>query len=115
MDTSFDNSALTYDETFTNSNIGRYLRQHVHEYLNLNLPKDRKLRILELNCGTGEDAILLAKKGNFVTASDASVNMLEVAKNKVSKLNEYLQINFKQIDITGIDKFPFIEKFDLIF
>lgn len=41
-------------------------------------------RVLELNCGTGEDAIHLARRGVRVVATDVSEDMLEMAREKVA-------------------------------
>jgi SAM-dependent methyltransferase len=76
----FDSLASDYDNLFTNSQIGHYLRRRVHARL------DRHFfagdHVLELGCGTGEDALYLAKRGVRVTATDASAAMLAVARNK---------------------------------
>jgi ubiquinone/menaquinone biosynthesis C-methylase UbiE len=81
--TPFDQSAAAYDADFSFSMIGRAQRDIVHEYLENNLNFGKVLRILELNCGTGEDALFFAKKGADVLATDISEKMLETAKEKV--------------------------------
>ena len=43
-------------------------------------------RILELGCGTGIHAVMLAEKGYEVTGLDLSEGMLEVAAQRVVKL-----------------------------
>ncbi len=40
--------------------------------------------ILELNCGTGEDALFLARNGISVFACDASERMIQVARRRLS-------------------------------
>src|SRR5688572_11556880 len=40
-------------------------------------------RVLELNCGTGEDAVHLGSRGVRVLATDSSAEMLSVARAKV--------------------------------
>ena len=39
-------------------------------------------RILEINCGTGNDAVFLARSGMHVTATDISPMMIEETKRK---------------------------------
>ncbi len=38
------------------------------------------LDILELNCGTGEDAVLFSEKGFNIVATDVSEEMLKVTQ-----------------------------------
>lgn len=79
MQHGFDTIAETYDVRFTRSRIGSAQRDLVHEYLRSALPEDGRLNILELACGTGEDALWFARRGCAVTATDASSAMLEAA------------------------------------
>lgn len=78
----FDVVAANYDRVFTESLIGRAQRNRVWEYVApLWHSGDR---ILELNCGTGEDALHLASRGVRVTACDASSEMIRVATRRKS-------------------------------
>lgn len=54
-------------------------------------------RILDMACGSGRHAILLAKKGFIVTAVDLSENLLEIAKKTAE--DENLKIDFIHSDI----------------
>ena len=77
----FDPLAPTYDDTFTHTQIGQYLRQRVRARLDRHFqPGDH---VLELGCGTGEDAPYLAQRGVHVTATDASESMLDITRAKV--------------------------------
>ena len=76
----FDTFAPTYDESFTDTLIGRYLRQRVHARLNEHFQAGD--HVLELGCGTGEDALYLAGRGVRVTATDVSERMLEITRAK---------------------------------
>jgi SAM-dependent methyltransferase len=76
--TAFDGVADSYDEVFTYSMIGRAQRRKVWAKLLAAFPHGS--RILELNCGTGEDARYLAERGRSVVACDASRSMIQVAK-----------------------------------
>jgi ubiquinone/menaquinone biosynthesis C-methylase UbiE len=76
----FDAVAGTY-QRFTDGVIGRHLRAAVHRRLLARFqPGDR---ILEINCGTGEDACWLAGHGMRVLATDVSPGMLAVARRKL--------------------------------
>lgn len=54
-------------------------------------------RVLDMACGAGRHAILLAKKGLIVTAVDLSDNLLSIAKKTADEEN--LKIEFVKSDI----------------
>src|SRR6187402_1594752 len=107
MSASFDTAAAAYDDTFTYSVIGKLQRKYVYRHFS-KLLDGKKSDILEINCGTGEDAIWLAKMGHAVTATDISEKMITVAKNKNRN------IRFEVADINTIADFGG-KKFDLVF
>jgi ubiquinone/menaquinone biosynthesis C-methylase UbiE len=115
MQIAFDKIASSYDETFTNTKIGKKQRSIVWNFLERALPLDEKLDVLELNCGTGEDAIFLAKRGNNLTATDMSEEMLQITKEKVLRAGLENCINIKKLRVEEISKDTFNTKFDLIF
>lgn len=78
----FDLLASDYDETFTYTSIGRYLRRRVHSRLERLFQAGD--HVLELGCGTGEDALWLAGRGVSVLATDASEAMLNIAQAKAA-------------------------------
>jgi ubiquinone/menaquinone biosynthesis C-methylase UbiE len=78
--TAFDHVAGSYDELFTHTAIGRAQRDQVwRKLIAVFAPGSR---ILELNCGTGEDARFLARGGRSIIACDASLAMIEIAKSR---------------------------------
>lgn len=85
MHSPFDILAKTYDADFTYTNIGQFQRKQVWEDLHAILRSGAsKMQILEINCGTGEDAIALTRLGHTVIATDASETMIETARLKAS-------------------------------
>ncbi len=82
MSSSFDALAAKYDGSFSASPIARYLRARVHQRLDGHF--GRGDHVLELGCGTGEDALYLAGRGIRVTATDSSPAMLEIARAKTA-------------------------------
>lgn len=114
MMTAFDHIAIVYDDDFTYGSIGALQRQKVWDYLDKVLP-DHSLSILELNCGTGEDAVHLAGQGHNVLATDLSEEMVTVARSKAKKMGLDQQVTFIQCDINNIAHADFTGKFDLIF
>lgn len=77
----FDALAEDYDSAFTHSVLGTLLRRPLHERLRAAFaPGDR---VLELGCGTGEDAVHLGRHGVRVLATDAAPAMIAAAQRKV--------------------------------
>jgi ubiquinone/menaquinone biosynthesis C-methylase UbiE len=111
MHSDFDVAAPQYDTIFTYSNIGKAQRRLVFKYINPIVTPEKKLSILELNCGTGADAIAFANMNHDVIASDISAGMITVAKAKEYPKN----LEFKVQDINTITKDTFDRKFDLIY
>lgn len=77
----FDSLAAKYDELFTRSMIGRAQRAAVWDAL-LNI-FEPGAHILELNCGTGEDALFLARHDISVFACDGSQGMIQTATQRL--------------------------------
>jgi ubiquinone/menaquinone biosynthesis C-methylase UbiE len=105
----FDHVAHSYDELFTYTAIGRAQREQVWRKLLEVFAAGS--RILELNCGTGEDARFLAKNGRSVVACDASAMMIEVATRRAVGVEagakvEYLQIANERLNVLSEQK-PF--------
>ena len=111
MGNDFDKAAENYDTAFTHSVIGKAQRRRVYEFLSEILKKHQPKKILEINCGTGEDALWLAKQGFEVTATDISETMVQVAKSKNNSQNPV----FLQADINELHQHFDGQQFDLIF
>ena len=76
----FDSFAASYDSTFGLSPVGRLFRFRVAERVMGSAP--RGARVLDLGCGTGEDAVWLAAQGYAIHGIDESPEMIEAAKAK---------------------------------
>jgi ubiquinone/menaquinone biosynthesis C-methylase UbiE len=85
----------------------------VHRYLKIILPISQGLDVLEINCGTGHDALLFASQGHRVLATDISSEMIAIAKTKYRIKQD--QLKFKQLDINALNDTHFDTSFDLIF
>ncbi|MEW6469568.1 MAG: methyltransferase domain-containing protein [Bacteroidota bacterium] len=109
----FDEAAKVYDAEFTHSAIGKLQRGRVWHYLSEYLPL-RKLSILEVNCGTGEDAIWMARKGHSVTATDISAGMITVCQGKqiIYGLNNLV---FEKAGFFDVAHLYMGRRFDVIF
>ncbi|WP_298221330.1 class I SAM-dependent methyltransferase [Flavobacterium sp.] len=111
MKADFDQAAATYDTTFTHTVIGQLQRALVYNQLTQLISNHTIHKVLEVNCGTGEDAIWLAKQGFEVTATDISKAMIATAKAKENPND----ITYRQADINDLSVYFPNEKFDLIF
>ena len=89
----WDIAANTYHQDFSGTVIGRTRRIAVWKRLD-NLFR-RGQRILELNCGTGIDAIHLARQGVRLTACDLSPRMIEIARESAVKAGVDTSIDFR--------------------
>lgn len=79
----FDREADGYDAGFTDTRLGRWLRDMVQTRLAAAFPPGSC--VLELGCGTGEDAVFLARRGVRMLATDASPRMVQVASAKAAR------------------------------
>ena len=98
--TAFDAFAGDYDDLFTRSTLGRLLRLRVWEKLADHFSSGQ--HVLELACGTGEDAVWLAGQGIRVTAPAGSAGMIRATEAKakaagVQKRSTALQRSFQGI------------------
>lgn len=107
----FDQYAASYDEEFTFSSVGKLQRDRVWRFLSKNISPQTHPEVLELNCGTGEDALWFLKNGYKITATDISNEMVHVAKRKLGDNNATVF----QADISEVGAKLEDEKFDLIF
>src|SRR5512142_2340783 len=93
----FDHIGARYDAEFTNTDLSRWFRRRVWERLaSLFKPGDR---VIELGCGTGEDAIWLAKRGVRVLAGDASPAMLAETARKARAENVEALVETRLLDL----------------
>jgi len=109
----FDSIACVYDEEFTNTQIGKLQRGRVLKFLRTSLRES--MSILEINCGTGEDAVWLAQRGIKVTATDASQKMIDETNLKISRSAPGSGIAAYKISFNELKSTFSNERFDLIF
>ena len=86
----------------------KQVRKHAMSFLN---PGDK---LLELNSGTGTDAVYFAQKGILVHSTDISDGMIEQIRKKVNDYNLSHKISFEQCSYTELNKIK-NNKFDFIF
>jgi len=81
----FDSAALSYDEDESRNEILKWMRVVVQKIYLKNFKTGD--RLLELNAGTGTDALYLAEHGIYVLATDISENMIGTIREKVRRKN----------------------------
>jgi SAM-dependent methyltransferase len=107
----FDGIAEQYDDIFTRSMIGRAQRGVVWKALLQTFhPGDH---ILELNCGTGEDALFLAGHGIAVTGYDASEKMIDMARRH--KRSPHAEVRFDTLPTEDLSELQPSNLFDGVF
>jgi ubiquinone/menaquinone biosynthesis C-methylase UbiE len=107
----FSKQSIIYDSYEENNKILAWMRKQVRNAALSFLKKDDT--ILEMNSGTGTDAVFFAKKGFKVLATDLSDGMIEkielkVNHEKLSDLIDVLQCSYTELDRIQNRKFDFI-------
>ena len=86
----FSQQAAVFDGLYAGNSIVQYKRKRVRDHLMQRLGPGS--HILELNAGTGDDAIFFAKNGYYVHATDIAAGMQEKLQEKVlaNGLTDYI-------------------------
>jgi len=108
----FSHQSRTFDASYNHDLTIQYkrdfVRAHLLEYLN---PGDE---ILELNAGTGEDALFLSRQGFNIHATDISQGMLnEIVRKSGSK--GVGELSYELCSYTSLDQLKIKKHFDHIF
>jgi ubiquinone/menaquinone biosynthesis C-methylase UbiE len=98
----FSRTAAKYDAFAEEHPHLTRLRQKVYAHLSRYIPAGA--RILELNAGTGIDAVALAQRGYTVHATDISAGMLERARSKVERLGLQERISIQECSFGELNK-----------
>lgn len=109
----FDRIAERYDELFTRSLIGRAQRDAVWRCAARTFAAGN--HILELNCGTGEDALFLSRLGAAVTACDASHQMILQARQRRELSAPHSAIHFETLPTEQLAELESPARFDGVF
>ena len=104
----FDTRAAGYDNEFSATQIGARMREAVWRRFDARFRPG--MRVLEMNCGTGEDALHLGTRGVQVLATDASSEMLRVAVEKIEAAELCRRVQFRELaweELAGLATEPF--------
>jgi ubiquinone/menaquinone biosynthesis C-methylase UbiE len=76
----FDSLASRYDRLWTRSTVGQLQREAVWRHIGPLFKPGQS--VIDLGCGTGEDALTLIQAGLDVRAFDASPEMVKIARSR---------------------------------
>src|SRR5687768_2085867 len=109
----FNKQAPLFDELYIKDTIIQYKRRRVRDHVLKWLQPGSK--ILELNAGTGEDAIFFALQGHNVHATDISVTMQGMLMKKAKKYGLQNSITHELCSYTDLKNLQARGPYDLIF
>ncbi len=109
----FTRQSAVFDELYSGDTIINYKRERVREHVLKYLAPGAS--ILELNAGTGEDAIFFAQNAFKVHATDLSAGMQQELKKKVEKKQLDSLISTEICSYTSLDELKNKGPYDLIF
>lgn len=108
----FGKQARHFDVDDLQNPLLQIMRSQVYDHVSRLLSQPS--RILELNAGTGIDALHFIKQGHKVHATDLSEGMIEEIKRKVDRLHLQNDLTVQQLSYDQLDELAG-QKFDLIF
>jgi ubiquinone/menaquinone biosynthesis C-methylase UbiE len=109
----FNKQAAVFDQEYAGNTIIQYKRKRVREHTNGFLTPGSL--ILELNAGTGDDAIYFAQQGHRVHATDISEEMQEILSKKVEQLDLENRITREICSFTSLENLQQPGPYDHIF
>jgi len=98
----FGKQSAIFDDIYDSNPIVSYMRNIIRNEVLDGLQKDD--HILEINAGTGTDAVFFAKLGYQVTALEISEQMVEKAQEKIQKHQLENQISFIQMNYENVSE-----------
>jgi len=109
----FNKQSAIFDKIYSGNSIIQYKRKRVRSHVEIFINPESK--ILELNAGTGEDAIYFAQKGHHVHATDISEGMHEILSRKIISNNMEDKITSEICSFTKLETLINKGPYDLIF
>lgn len=109
----FGKQSTVFDDLYASDTIIQYKRQRVRDHVERYLQPGSS--ILELNAGTGEDAIYFADKGYHVHATDISEGMQSILSSKVKKAGLSHLITQENCSFTQLINLNNKGPYDLVF
>lgn len=111
--TAFSKQAPLFDTLYSSDSIIQYKRKRVRECVFQLLEPES--HILELNSGTGDDAIFFAQQGHTIHATDISAGMQSLLSEKVKQYDLQNRITHELCSYTDLKNLFDRGPYDLIF
>lgn len=108
----FTGQSVIFDDLYGNNPIIKYKRERVRDHILQYLAPES--HILELNSGTGEDALFFAAKGHTVHATDISRGMQQQLMQKVQNNQLGDRVTNELCSYTVLDQLKNKGPYDLI-
>lgn len=106
----WDSAAAKYERSFSGTLIGQTRRHSVWRDLDRAFHPGQ--RLLELNCGTGIDAIHLAARGIQILACDISPRMIQIAREGAVKSGFEGRLDFRVLPTENLETLESEAPFD---
>jgi ubiquinone/menaquinone biosynthesis C-methylase UbiE len=89
----YNHYADRYDALLEENRINRYMRVRMTESLVRTFPSGA--RLIELGCGTGDEALVLGARGCSIRAIDPSPEMIAIAREKALTRGQLNRVSFQ--------------------
>jgi ubiquinone/menaquinone biosynthesis C-methylase UbiE len=109
----FTTQSGVFDQVYSGNTTIKYKRNRVHSHVLQYLAPHSS--ILELNSGTGEDALFFAQKGHTVHATDISTGMQRELRRKVENYGLGENVSTEICSFTTLSQLKSKGPYDLIF
>lgn len=112
VNAAFSKQSPIFDAIDDSSGIHMWMRNRVRGEVLKYIPANATM--LELNCGTGLDAVFFAKKGHKVLATDNADGMLEMLGEKIEQLGLQEQLSARKCSFNSLEQL-YGKQFDYVF
>ncbi len=109
----FNKQSVLFDDIYSANTIVQYKRKRVRDHVEKFIKA--KSKILELNAGTGEDAVYFAQHGHYVHATDISGGMQQKLSQKILSASLTDKVSSELCSFTQLEKLNNKGPYDLIF
>jgi ubiquinone/menaquinone biosynthesis C-methylase UbiE len=111
----FDHIAPTFGSVLTKRAIGQLQRKLVWNHIEKITGQLEGLEMLEIDPGSGDDAIMFSEKGFNLIATDLSAEMFKVTKQNGHHFSMQHGVSSHYMDLDAMSETLFDKKFDLVF